>query len=937
MGFQSNRLFSMAVAAVLLATGAAHGADAAASAQDSFAQAHAALLTKESGARLLEGGGRIVGVYGPAFSRGESPQQSAVSFLRDCTGLFGAEFVDLMPGGLNADGAHLLPVMFDAKKNDYRFTLVSYLQQRDGLPVWRSDVRLLVRNEEGSPLVLVNSALKSLNNFRAGADVQAKAIGQDAAYESARGIFPLLNRFDPARLVIFAGTPDLPAPPALAYEFVAYAPAGADGVPQKWVFIVDALGGAVLHRESMIFHVDITGTVQGMATNSYRADACDPETLVPMPYARVQVSGGNFAYADVNGNFTIPHGGSTAVTVTSSPRGQYFRVFNSAQTVTTLSQSVTPPGPVSFVHNMANDSEFVRSEVNAYVQSNIVRDFTLVYNPSYPGVANVNEFEINVNIADTCNAFYDGSSINFFTAGGGCNNTAFGTVVHHEYGHHLVQSAGSGQGAYGEGFSDVVGLLITDDSRLGVGFSSCGSGIRNANNNCQYDAANCSSCGSAIHTCGQLISGCVWSVRNYLLATNPADYRQILSAIAMNSPLMHTGSSIRDDITITFLTLDDNDGNILNGTPHYNQINTGFADHGLPGPELPSIGFVFPDGLPTTISPSQGATIRVQVIPISGTPMPNIGNFAYNAGAGWIAGPMTVVGTNLYDAVIPPTPCGTTVQYYFAARDTDSLLVYHPAGAPTATAATISATGSETVFEDAFETNLGWTVGSPTDTATSGLWIRANPNGTAAQPEDDHTPAPGTLCFVTGNAAPGAALGQADVDGGATTLTSPVIDLSASASPRIGYWRWYSNNTGAAPGADVFVVEVSNNNGASWVNVETVGPSGPETVGGWFYHEFDVASRVTPTAQVRVRFIASDLGDGSLVEAAVDDFFVQAFTCEATCPGDFDGNGTVEVTDIFTFLTAWFAGDLGADVDGTPGLQVSDIFTFLTAYFEPCP
>ena len=30
-------------------------------------------------------------------------------------------------------------------------------------------------------------------------------------------------------------------------------------------------------------------------------------------------------------------------------------------------------------------------------------------------------------------------------------------MVHHEYGHHLVNVGGSGQGQYGEGMSDVMG------------------------------------------------------------------------------------------------------------------------------------------------------------------------------------------------------------------------------------------------------------------------------------------------------------------------------------------------------------------------------------------------------------------------------------------------------------------------------------------------
>lgn len=54
------------------------------------------------------------------------------------------------------------------------------------------------------------------------------------------------------------------------------------------------------------------------------------------------------------------------------------------------------------------------------------------------------------------------------------------------------------------------------------------------------------------------------------------------------------------------------------------------------------------------------------------------------------------------------------------------------------------------------------------------------------------------------------------------------------------------------------------------------------------------------------------------------------------CAADFDGNSTVEVLDIFGFLTAWFAGDSSADIDGTPGIGVPDIFHFLNLWFAGC-
>ena len=54
------------------------------------------------------------------------------------------------------------------------------------------------------------------------------------------------------------------------------------------------------------------------------------------------------------------------------------------------------------------------------------------------------------------------------------------------------------------------------------------------------------------------------------------------------------------------------------------------------------------------------------------------------------------------------------------------------------------------------------------------------------------------------------------------------------------------------------------------------------------------------------------------------------------CAADFDESGTVEVPDIFAYLSAWFAGDESADIDGEPGIGVPDIFAFLSLWFAGC-
>ncbi len=174
-------------------------------------------------------------------------------------------------------------------------------------------------------------------------------------------------------------------------------------------------------------------------------------------------------------------------------------------------------------------------------------------------------------------------------------------------------------------------------------------------------------------------------------------------------------------------------------------------------------------------------------------------------------------------------------------------------------------------FDDA-TTDQGWMLGQPFDTASTGLWIRAAvvpSGGGAVQPAVDASPDDtSNFCFVTGNAAsPSSGIGAEDVDGGQTTLVSPSLDLSAMGDPHLAYSRWYVNSAGSNPGQDVFTVEISNDDGSTWTLVEQLGNDATP----WTRVVWRVSDFVTPSTTVRLRFIASDLGGGSVVEALVDD------------------------------------------------------------------
>ena len=643
------------------------------------------------------------------------------------------------------------------------------------------------------------------------------------------------------------------------------------------------------------------------------------------------------------------------MTLSAEVRGLYFRVYNSATNagVETLSPSATPGTPVALLFDSANtDAAFQRSGVNAYIQANTVRDYVLRYAPSYPVIPGQTEttaggvFRVNVNVSGTCNAYYDGTSINFYPAGGGCPSTAYGDVVHHEYGHHVVQSGGSGQGQYGEGTGDTMGILISDQPILGYGFqNNCSAGIRTAANTLQYPQSS----SVEIHTAGQLISGCWWSTRNAFVSAGIANYRDIVSSLAINAVALHRGTDITPQITIDALTLDDNNGNIYDGTPHYNQINAGFSAHNMAAPALNLVSFSYPDGLPTLITPNHTTAIRVNVNALAGTPVDGSGTMTYsvNGGANTTV-PMTSVGVNQYIATIPAQTCLSAVKYSFATTVSGGSTAVDPSGAPASGYAVTAAYNSSVRFSDNFETNKGWastyvTVSGGTFT---GQWQRGTPADTnGAAPTKDYDGS--GQCYLTDNRA-GSSVGTYDVDYGTVTLTSPAMDASGG-SALLSYARWFSNDQGSSPDDDQFRVEVSGNNGATWQLLEAVGPNGgTEQHGGWYYKTFQLPSGVS-TNQFKVRFVTSDnvsingvANSGSVVEAAVDAVSLSVLDCNAPpCDADFNGDTFVDIYDFSDYVNC-FEGNAcppgkTADFNGDGFVDIYDFSDFVSAFETGCP
>ncbi len=879
----------------------------------------------ESGVQWL--GDQISRVYG-RLSEGATPAQSAQNFIDANAGMFGTTAANLAPIGPFESGEHLVQIMPDREVGGFKFTGVYYRQQVQGVPVFRSNLLVLTRNAPGFPAVLASSTLWNVSGVEAQLKGKNLARLPDARTLTGQATarFSGTPEFGAAQYVIWAGVDRERAEPRLAVTFEGHA--GGPGSEERFLFVVDAATGAVLYTEDRIYH-SVTGQIKGTATTGYNADTCAGEVATGMPYIEV-TQGATTAYGDANGNFSIngPAGNASYATRLA---GKYFAVQNNGGTPLNATVTLADGTVWTPTFNLANLNESDRAQVNAYLHANIVRDMALAASPAFPSVSTqTNAFIVNTNIASTCNAFYSNSTINFYFSGGGCANTAFGTVVHHEYGHNMVEKGGSGQGAYGEGMGDVCGLIISDEPRTGIGFQTCVNGIRTAANTCQYDAASCSSCGSEIHACGQLISGCVWDLRNLFNAAYPADYSTRLADLAVNSILLHGPiSTIASDITVDYLTLDDDNGNILDGTPNYGYIASAFGAHGLPAPALSLLSFTYPSGRPVLVAPNGSSTLQVNVGSLAGTPAPGTGKLFAKIGAGsYVEYPMTPTGANTYSVHFPAGTCPSSLSYYVSAQTTGGQTQTDPVNAPTSVYSATVASSTAEVLNETFEVaNAAWTAGIASDTATTGKWVRGDPNPTAAQPGDDHTAGAGANCWFTGQGSAGGAIGEQDVDGGVTTLMSPAYNLTGYDSVYVSYWRWYSNNQGSAPNADSMPVQVSADNGVTWVLLEDVS----ENANAWVSKSFRLNDFITPSAQVRVRFLARDLATGSIVEAAIDDLVISGISCGVANPADLNGDGVVDGADLGLLLSNW--GNPGnGDLNGDGTVNGADLGLLLASW-----
>lgn len=184
-----------------------------------------------------------------------------------------------------------------------------------------------------------------------------------------------------------------------------------------------------------------------------------------------------------------------------------------------------------------------------------------------------------------------------------------------------------------------------------------------------------------------------------------------------------------------------------------------------------------------------------------------------------------------------------------------------------------AATGTLTItldegYYDDFSFDFGWT--ATTDSAVSGLWERGIPytaSDTVSPPTDAFYDC-GEYVYVTGNANT-INSDFDDVDDGTVFLRSPVFDLTGFTNPRMYLQTWFF--CGYGPGAVDDTLKMYLSNGLQEVSLGYFPPNGFDPQ--WEEREYFLNTFISPTANMQLKLVVSDVGPNiNVTEAAIDAF-----------------------------------------------------------------
>jgi Zn-dependent metalloprotease len=784
-------------------------------------------------------------------------------------------FIENELRGFNLSTEELIITNF---RNDGKYIHVDFKQQHAGKDVLWS--RTTVRFTQDLRIVLFGTDF--YRNFpQAGSLIDA---AQAKVYAETALQTTVLSSEVSANTKWFPYPTSKGATMKLVYEVLVHTQ-DDEVTPGAYLTYVDAETGEVIYRHNKVDQLgfQVTG-------GTYAINLQSPITTVGLPNLKVTVGSSTY-YTDNNGQVVLPTAGPWNPLI--SLEGKFSKVVTGASGNTSALSS--PTGLVDAdVHNfpttITNSSE---RHVNAYYHVNVVHDFMKSKFPAFTVMDN--PLTTRVDRTDgNCNAFYNGSSINFYTTGSGCNALSYvADVIYHEYGHGISDKfwddngSSFDNGGMGEGYSDVWAMCLIKNPIIGKGMM-----VGNPNSFIRrYDQAPKvypQDITGEVHDDGEIIAGAWWDVALNLAATQSLPLSQAIdsmgdifagSQFGLATGPDGTEGKVYFDILIDALQYDDNNSNLNDGTPHFLDIVKAFGKHGI---------FLLSDSKITSQSGyMQPANQAFPVVADLTASFPafvgDVKMFYRSKGTTTIDSlTLTMQPDSSYTANFPSTAAGDIIEYYLIVEDIlDNTSAFEPVNASFYTSfiqrniPLYFAVGYIPKYSEHLENTLtDWIIGDyPGDNASAGKWIVNFPissviNGDTCQTGRDHTSGTGK-CAITGNAASASSqAGSADIDNGKTSLRTQEFDLSTYTKPVISYYRWFSNSqsTTSAGRKDRWIVYLIYPN-SSYLIERTYQPDV-----SWRQNLIPVDLAIGN--KVRVLFIAEDSiqnGSGTIVEAGIDD------------------------------------------------------------------
>jgi hypothetical protein len=376
---------------------------------------------------------------------------------------------------------------------------------------------------------------------------------------------------------------------------------------------IDATTGKLIEFQDVNRYAQVTGGVASDTT-------AGTEVSRPLPFTDL----GGGAFTNSAGIFSF-----SGTPLTSVLNGQFIRVVD---TCGAISQTTEVSGNLRFGTATGSNCTTpgfggagnTRSSRTAFYTLNRGKELVRGWLPSNTFLNG--QFTARVNQTGTCNGFWDGTGINLYqavAAGCGASGEEPGFILH-ELGHGIDDNDGNGaaDGGTGESYGDVNAAIVLHNSCVGSGFrlgncngygdacTSC-TGLRDINwanhsSNIPHTVDNYARvrcaipdypglCGNSAHCESHISSEAIWDFANRDMpnpGTNAAwailERLWYLSrSSATNAFSCTTGPTFTSDGCNagswwkTLRAVDDDDGNLANGTPHGAALFAAFNRHGI--------------------------------------------------------------------------------------------------------------------------------------------------------------------------------------------------------------------------------------------------------------------------------------------------------------------------------------------------------------------